>query len=83
VLIAGGWFGVREKYCWLADDKPSEQGVAWKHKQTINPPLFFFFAPDDWCHLRLVRTLILRKELHLINFGGVRSTQLTRTGCVQ
>jgi hypothetical protein len=42
VLVAGGWFAVREKYCWLADDKPSEQGVAWKHKQTINPPLFFF-----------------------------------------
>jgi hypothetical protein len=26
-LIAGGWFVVREKYCWLMADKPSEQGV--------------------------------------------------------
>jgi hypothetical protein len=27
-LVAGGWFLVREKYCWLLDDKPSEQGIA-------------------------------------------------------
>jgi hypothetical protein len=25
-LVAGGWFIVREKYCWLVADKPSEQG---------------------------------------------------------
>jgi hypothetical protein len=25
-LIAGGWFVLREKYCWLVADKPSEQG---------------------------------------------------------
>jgi hypothetical protein len=25
VLLAGGWFVVREKYCWLVADKPSEQ----------------------------------------------------------
>jgi hypothetical protein len=24
---AGGWFVVREKYCWLVADKPSDQGV--------------------------------------------------------
>jgi hypothetical protein len=27
VLVAGGWFVVREKYCWLVVDKPSEQGA--------------------------------------------------------
>jgi hypothetical protein len=26
-LVAGGWFVVREKYCWLVADKPSEHGV--------------------------------------------------------
>jgi hypothetical protein len=26
VGCAGGWFVVREKYCWLVADKPSEQG---------------------------------------------------------
>jgi hypothetical protein len=25
VLVAGDWFVVREKYCWLVADKPSEQ----------------------------------------------------------
>jgi hypothetical protein len=25
--MAGGWFVLREKYCWLVADKPSEQGV--------------------------------------------------------
>jgi hypothetical protein len=23
-LLVGGWFVVREKYCWLVADKPSE-----------------------------------------------------------
>jgi hypothetical protein len=29
VLLAGcgGWFVLREKYCWLVADKPSEQAV--------------------------------------------------------
>jgi hypothetical protein len=25
VLFAGGWFVVREKYCWLVADKPNPQ----------------------------------------------------------
>jgi hypothetical protein len=25
-LVAGGWFVLREKYCWLVADKPNEQG---------------------------------------------------------
>jgi hypothetical protein len=24
--VAGGWFVLREKYCWLVADKPSEHG---------------------------------------------------------
>jgi hypothetical protein len=26
LLSTGGWFVLREKYCWLVADKPSEQG---------------------------------------------------------
>jgi hypothetical protein len=26
-LVVGGWFVLREKYCWLMADKPSEQAV--------------------------------------------------------
>jgi hypothetical protein len=26
-LVAGSWFVLREKYCWLVADKPSEQGA--------------------------------------------------------
>jgi hypothetical protein len=25
-MLAGGWFVLKEKYCWLVADKPSEQG---------------------------------------------------------
>jgi hypothetical protein len=28
VPLAGGWFVLRENYCWLVADKPSEQDVA-------------------------------------------------------
>jgi hypothetical protein len=29
-LVVGGWFVLREKYCWLVADKPSEQaGNFW------------------------------------------------------
>jgi hypothetical protein len=27
VLLAGCWFVLREKYCWLVADKPNEQGM--------------------------------------------------------
>jgi hypothetical protein len=33
-LVAGGWFVLREKYCWLVADKPSEQAV--KHGMIMN-----------------------------------------------
>jgi hypothetical protein len=26
-LIAGGWFVLREKYCWLVTDEPNEHGT--------------------------------------------------------
>jgi hypothetical protein len=32
-LMVGGWFVLREKYCWLVADKPNEQAVS--HKLTI------------------------------------------------
>jgi hypothetical protein len=33
-LIAGGWFVLREKYCWLVADKPSEQGEKLKGRSS-------------------------------------------------
>jgi hypothetical protein len=27
LLFVGGWFILREKYCWLVADKPNEQGA--------------------------------------------------------
>jgi hypothetical protein len=39
VLLAGGWFVVREKYCCLMADKPSEQGA---HLYPLGPPKFPF-----------------------------------------
>jgi hypothetical protein len=30
-LIAGGWFVLREKYCWLVADKPNEQADLLRH----------------------------------------------------
>jgi hypothetical protein len=30
---ADGWFVLREKYCWLVADKPSEQGPLEKEKK--------------------------------------------------
>jgi hypothetical protein len=27
VMLAGGWFVLREKYCWVVADKPNEQAV--------------------------------------------------------
>jgi hypothetical protein len=30
-LVAGGWFVLREKYCWLVADKPSEQAVNYAY----------------------------------------------------
>jgi hypothetical protein len=32
-LVAGGWFVLREKYCWLVSDKPSEQA-----RRRYHPP---------------------------------------------
>jgi hypothetical protein len=39
-LVVGGWFVLREKYCWLLADKPSERAVIgdnlcqWEKVQT-------------------------------------------------
>jgi hypothetical protein len=38
-LVAGGWFVLREKYCWLVADKPSEQGyldLGWRTLATLS-----------------------------------------------
>jgi hypothetical protein len=38
VLLAGGWFVLREKYCWLVADKPNEQGVDRNHRKKLKGP---------------------------------------------
>jgi hypothetical protein len=42
LLVAGGWFVLREKYCWLVADKPNEQGVSPRSMciQTILSPRY-------------------------------------------
>jgi hypothetical protein len=35
-LVGGGGFVLREKYCWLVADKPSEQG-ATPRASTVSP----------------------------------------------
>jgi hypothetical protein len=41
LLVAGGWFVLREKYCWLVADKPSKQGA---DLAVPLPDLFIYFA---------------------------------------
>jgi hypothetical protein len=50
LLVAGGWFVLREKYCWLVADKPSEQAESHRRRKALlkssksctpNPPIFF------------------------------------------
>jgi hypothetical protein len=36
-LVAGSWFVLREKYCWLVADKPSEQAARWDGKKKKLP----------------------------------------------
>jgi hypothetical protein len=40
-LVAGGWFVLREKYCWLVTDKPSEQAASFQQLQlfTASQPI--------------------------------------------
>jgi hypothetical protein len=62
-LVAGGWFVLREKYCWLVADKPSEQagrrwtknqgGVLWKRWELTRVGLHGPHAPEA-CHFLLV-----------------------------
>jgi phosphomevalonate kinase len=40
VLLAGGWFVLREKYCWLVADKPSEQGLTLNKEYRCSMILF-------------------------------------------
>jgi hypothetical protein len=40
-LIAGGWFVLREKYCWLVVDKPNEHGISVQGEAwMLGKPLF-------------------------------------------
>jgi hypothetical protein len=48
-LVADGWcwFVLREKYCWLVADKPSEQGnicvIEMDPNELTNVLIFFFW----------------------------------------
>jgi hypothetical protein len=46
-LVAGGWFLVREKYCWLVADKPSEQGDGLSPATARQSFTVFFYAGVD------------------------------------
>jgi phosphomevalonate kinase len=39
VLLAGCWFVLKEKYCWLVADKPSEQGAIKKRMKSERIPV--------------------------------------------
>jgi hypothetical protein len=41
-MVVGGWFVVREKYCWLVADKPSEQGL--NSRRGVTGPLLIAFS---------------------------------------
>jgi hypothetical protein len=42
LLAVGGWFVLREKYCWLVADKPSEQ-AEWL-LLTVLPYVYMFIS---------------------------------------
>jgi hypothetical protein len=44
-LVADGWcwFVLREKYCWLVADKPSEQAAHWLAGHTLSVPNYMLF----------------------------------------
>jgi hypothetical protein len=45
LLVAGGWFFLREKYCWLVADKPSEQ-AANLSTSVLPPKILPYFSPS-------------------------------------
>jgi hypothetical protein len=61
-LVAGGWFLVREKYCWLVADKPSEQGDGLSPATARQSFTVFFLC---WCRLVTQKTLIGTLPLEL------------------
>jgi hypothetical protein len=46
-LVAGGWFGLRVKYCWLVAGKPNEQG------ESLSPSEFIQKSYNFWKRVRL------------------------------
>jgi hypothetical protein len=54
-LVAGGWFVLREKYCWLVADEPSEQAVH------ADPSAIE--VAKDWAQLRTV-VMIAKNCMH-------------------
>jgi hypothetical protein len=43
-LVAGGWFVLREKYCWLVADKPSEQAARILLQERADGRAFWLFS---------------------------------------
>jgi hypothetical protein len=61
VLLAGCWFVLKEKYCWLVADKPSEQAA---DHETM------------WCSLTRAIGYMMCTEQHLtLDRAGMLQTQ--------
>jgi hypothetical protein len=71
-LVAGGWFVLREKYCWLVADKPSEQAV--KLKQTCTAFFFLDNLSDR------VGFLAQKKKTHHSHKKNTSQTELNTHG---
>jgi hypothetical protein len=56
--FAGGWFVLREKYCWPVADKPSQHGVCRKQLSKLfqRHPLFFISFNCTWIAVIVVMT---------------------------
>jgi hypothetical protein len=75
-LVAGGWFVLREKYCWLVADKPSEQAVGLAGSP-IYPPLTLaenVCVPN--CKIVSVTCLVTRDVIKAVGAYLITSEQV-------
>jgi hypothetical protein len=61
-MVAGGWFVLREKYCWLVGDKPSEQAITHSKHQAVERPSGYYFFFNE--RARTVPISLIKKKLY-------------------
>jgi hypothetical protein len=78
-----GWFVVREKYCWLVADKPSEQGdgseMGRPRRQRGDEVSSFFYWQFATVDISIFHTVLYyslhlildKKNIHLLNLWTV------------